>query len=408
MEGDRVGYRELFQNRRFALAITSDALGTGGYAVYEISILWLSYHLSGSLAVAGLVLLVEFGVYALTFVAGPSVDRTRDLRTILLLGYIVQAICAFAIGLTLTLGLLTIPLLLVLVAAISLVWDFTWTADNALIPRIVPERQLFRANGLAGAVSGGNTIAGFAAGGGLILLVGATGGMYLYAVLNAAAALVVLPLSVPAVHRLTTGILEDFWEGWRELARGRGRPLFQIALYSTVQGLFSSAPPLLITLLASQRFANPTTVYGVLFTAYTIGSVVGGLLLGQANPRRHITLLIIAGPAAQGVLILAAVLAVPSVVPSLVLWFAVGLVGMTFYSGYLVYLQARIPPDRFGRVLTNLYLFRGIPIAVGAGAIGVLAGLWGPTTLAIVIAVFYVTSAVLGPILLPGIRKLGF
>ena len=69
-ETDR-GYLDLFRNRRFALGITSSGLAWGGYAVYEVSVLLLSYRISHSLAIAGLVLLVEFGAYSVTFIAGP-------------------------------------------------------------------------------------------------------------------------------------------------------------------------------------------------------------------------------------------------------------------------------------------------------------------------------------------------
>ena len=218
------GYAGLLRNRRFVLAIVSSALGDGGYSLYAIAVLWLSFQLTGSLAVSGLVLLVEFGMYSITFIAGPTVDRARNLRSVLAAGYGLQALLACAIGLAVDLGQLTVPVLLVLVGAISLVWDFTWTANNALVPRIVARDDLFRANGLMGAVGGGNTIAGYAVGAALLLVVGAGDAMFLYAALQAAALLVVLPLSVPAQRTAETRVLADFWEGWRELGRGTGRP----------------------------------------------------------------------------------------------------------------------------------------------------------------------------------------
>ena len=49
--------------------------------------------------------------------------------------------------------------------------------------------------------------------------------------------------------------------------------------------------------------------------------------------------------------------------PSLILWFLTGIFASGFYQAYNAYLQAKVPQDRFGRVLTNLYLFRGIPTA---------------------------------------------
>ncbi|MFZ0830055.1 MAG: MFS transporter [Thermoplasmata archaeon] len=406
-ETDR-GYLDLFRNRRFALGITSSGLAWGGYAVYEVSVLLLSYRISHSLAIAGLVLLVEFGAYSVTFIAGPTVDRARNLRTVLLFGYGLQAAFAFTIGLALETGHLSVPILLILVAGISLVWDFTWTADVTMVPRLVSEGELFRANALFNAISGGNTVVGFGAGAALLIVVGPGGGMFLYALLNLAAALIVIPLSLPSVRSVVTGLLEDFWEGWKELGRGEGRPLLQLAVFSSFQAFFTAAGPLLITLLTQREFVSHTFSYALLFTAFTIGGVVGGLILGSLNPRKSVSLVIFGTTAAEGILIVAAVYAAPSLGPSLILWFLTGIFASGFYQAYNAYLQAKVPQDRFGRVLTNLYLFRGIPTAIGAVAVGVLATLLGAPLLAWIIALTYVLCALLGPTLLPGIRRLSF
>lgn len=402
------GYAGLLRDRRVLLAVASIAIGEGGYSVFAIAILWLSFRISGSLAVAGLVLLVESGMYAITFVAGPTVDRARNLRSVMVVGYGLQATLAAAIGATLYLGVLSVPLLLGLVAAISLVWDFTWAANRAVMPRIVAEADLFRANGLVGAVTGGNAIAGYAAGAGLLLFVGPGDAMFLYAALQAAALIVVLPLSAPSQRAVVTRAWTDFWDGWRELGRGPGRPLLQLTAFAGFQGFFVQTPALLITLLANLKFADPNLGYGLLFTSYAVGEVVGGLLLGRWNPRRRLTLVLCGGTAGTGVLLVAAALAAPGLLESVALWFLVGLVGIAFYSAYLVYLQARVPADRFARVLTNSYLFRGIPTAVGAEVLSLLATLWGPENLALFVAVAWIAIAAAGPALLPALRHLEF
>ena len=401
-------YRDLLRDRRFVLAIASSALGDGGYSLYAIAILWLSFQLSGSLAVAGLVLLVEFGMYSVTFIAGPTVDRARNLRSVLVAGYGLQALLAAVIGVALDAGALTVPLLLVLVGAISLPWDFTWTADNALVPRIVAKENLFRANGLMGAVGGGNTIAGYALGAALLLLVGPGDAMFLYAALQLAALLVILPVSLPALRTPATRALADFVEGWREILSGRGRPLLQLAAFIGLQGFFVQAPILLVTLLAELRFPDPSLAYGILFTSFAVGRVLGELLLGRWNPRRRLTSVMSGGMIGTGVLLVGAVSVAPILAASVVLWFLVGLVGVAFYSAFLAYVQARIPTDRFGRVLTDLYLFRGIPSAVGAAAISVLATLWGPSPVALFVALAWTAIAVAGPALLPALRHLEF
>jgi MFS family permease len=251
-------------------------------------------------------------------------------------------------------------------------------------------------------------VAGFGVGGALLLFVGPGGGMFIYAGLNVAAALIVIPLSLPSVRTTVTGFLEDFWDGWRELGRGLGRPLLQLAVFSSFQAFFTAAGPLLITFLTQREFVNPTFSYALLFTSFTVGGVAGGLILGYLNPRAWVSWVMLGSTAAEGVLIVASVYAAPALGPSLILWFLTGVFSAGFYQAYMTYLQGKVPQDRFGRVLTNLYLFRGIPTAIGAAAIGVLAPLWGAPALAWVIAVTYILCAAAGPLVLPGIRRLTF
>jgi len=404
------GYRSLLRNRRFTRATISVALGNGGYSAYAIATLWLSFQLSGSIAVVGLVLFVESGLESITFVAGPAVDRARDLRSVLIAGYGAQALLAVVIGVTLFLGMLTIPVLLVLIAAITLALDFTWTADNALIPRLVEEGDLFRANGIAGALGGGNAIVGYAAGAGLLLFVGPAGAMFLYAGLLGAAILAILPVVIPSQRRVTTRPLADFWEGWQELGHGPGKTLLQLSVFAGFQGFFVTAPPLLLTLVSELRFSDSSMSYGILFTSFAVavGSVIGGLLLGRWNPRQRLAFVMCGGTAAMAVLLVAATYAAPLLFPSVVLWFFVGFASVAFWSAFLAYLQARVPADRFGRVLTNVYFFRGVPTAVGAATLGLLAALWGPTTLALLVAFAWVIIATAGPALLPALRSLKF
>src|SRR5271170_3182723 len=161
----------LLRNRSFRSYFLALASGEAGYSVYAVAVIWLALKISGSAEFIGVVVGLEFGIYALSFAVAPFVDRVANLRTILLIGFPLQGVLATLLGVLAVQGRLTPLLLLVLVAAISLLWDFTWTALNAILPRIVAPDDLFAANGLSGTVSGGNQIAGFAVGAALLVFV---------------------------------------------------------------------------------------------------------------------------------------------------------------------------------------------------------------------------------------------
>ncbi|MCI4366221.1 MAG: hypothetical protein L3K08_00545 [Thermoplasmata archaeon] len=156
--GSPRSYRALLTDRRFLPFFLGESAGSTGYAVYAITVPWLADQIGGPRAL-GLALLVEFGIYSLSFLAGPFIDRVRSLRTVLVVGYLGQAALAALLGVIAAGGHLSVVTLLAIVVPLSAVWDFTWTAQNAAPPRLVPSSDLLRANGIIGAVSGGNQVA---------------------------------------------------------------------------------------------------------------------------------------------------------------------------------------------------------------------------------------------------------
>jgi MFS family permease len=402
------GFGGLLRDRSFRAFFVTQATGDAGYAVYAISIVWLGYRVSGSALVVGVLLGVEFGVYALSFVAGAVIDRVRDLRTVLLIGYPLQALGAFALAGLLFAGLLSVPLLLVLVALLSFVWDFTWTASNALPPSLVPSSELLRANSLVSAVSGGNQIAGYAVGGSLLLLLGPADGQLLYGILEAVAGAVAL--FIPAVPRPPSprGLLEGLRDGFRYLATPGAASLRELAAYGALQGAVSLAPPLLITLLSARSYAAPAATYGILFTSYAVGGVVGSLALGQWNPRRRLAAVVLGASAMEGALVLAAVAAVPALPPSIAAWFGVGMVDGVLWQVLLSYVQSRAPRELLGRTITDVYVFRGTARAAGAVALGALGVILAPGALGLVVGAIFLGIAATGYLAFGALRNLAY
>jgi hypothetical protein len=402
------GYRALFADRRFSFFLGQLAVGDAGYAVYSIAILWLALEVSGSAFVAALVLALEFGIYALSFLAGPYVDRSHNPRNILLAGYPLQALCAFAIGFLAANDALSVPLLLGLVVAISFLWDFTYTASLAILPRIVPPDRLFLANGLTSAVSGGNQIAGYAIGAGLLLLVGTAGAMYLYAALNLVAAAIAVVLTVPPALQVAGRVRDEFVAGWRYLFAPERRPLLELAGFSAIEAFFSTAFVLIILQLANTEFADPSLSYGLLFTAFALGGVAGSLALGRLNPRRRLAAILIGATLAEGVGLVGATALAPALAPSLVAWFLVGGVEILFFTTQVVYIQATTPRELTGRTLANVYVFRGSSRAVGAVVVGAFLGIVPTLALATGIGLVLLLVAGVGTLAFPKVRRLAF
>ena len=407
MTDSKGGFRTVLRNRQYLLWVSSSNTASVGYSVYAISIVWLTFSVTHSYAVVGAVLFVEYAAYTGTFLLAPLVDRVQNQRTIYLASYPVQAAAAAAIGVTAADGTLTVPLLIALVLVISLLWDLAWAAYQAA-PRILLDREaLFAAGGVAGAVGGASSIAGYAVGGALILVVGAAGGMFLYAALLGVGAVLALPLRVHPGTSPPSGFGASFREGWRTLAEGVGRPLLQLASVDTIQGFFTAGAALLIALLSVSSFGDSGAAYALLFTTYIVGGVVAGLALGWFNPRGRAGVIMIGSLLGSGLGLAAFGVAPALLVVAALVWLLVGFFLSAYSDAKYTFLRGSVSPHQLGRVSANMYLFPGIASAVGALALGLLAGRLSAVAFGFLLGAGLLAAGALAAIL-PGVRALRY
>jgi hypothetical protein len=401
------GYRDLLRNRNWVLWEVSATTASVGYSVYAISIPWFAYQFSGNFLVVGLVLFVEVGIYSLTFLVGPLVDRARDKRTIYLACYPAQAAAAAFLGLAIARGFLSIPLLLGLIAFISFLWDFTWAANNVAPRLLLNVDQLFRASGLGTLLGGATSLGGYSGGAFLVIVVGPSSGFLLYGALLAVATGLVLPLSIPSPEMPKARYLADFREGWKYFTGKAGSALRQLASVELLRGFFTSAPTVLIVVVAARLFVGSAGAYGILFVSWVVGGIAIALLLGEWNPRHRIGGILIGSSTASGLLVALAVVPGLGLAEGALVWFLFGAAGTAYLTVFYVYLRGAYPPEAIGRITANLYLFTGVAGAIGAVVIGDLAGLWTPAELgALVAAGLIATGSLL--FAMPGIRRLVF
>jgi MFS family permease len=375
------GLRSILTHRRFSLWLGSQFTSNLGYSAWSISILWLAYQISGTILLSALVLFVQYGIYSLTFLTGPFVDRIPDKRTIFLIALPLQAVIAALVGVAVVTGSLSVILLLGAVVVMAVLDDFWWITGNT-VPRIlVGKENLLRANGLQSALVGGGSLVGYAAGAALLILMGPGGGALLRAAMLVTAAILVVPVRLRAPPTAEQGLLRNFVAGWAILGQGKGRPLLQIGALFAAAGFFLGAPVLLITLFASRDFGGSSYVYSLLFATYMVGAVASGLAVGRANPRRYLGRFLVGAMVAEGVMVVLAVAVLPQLLLSAGAWFLVGLTSSIPATLLYSYLQATAPPEAVGRVVSNLELFQSAASAFGAITLGLLSSTLHPSVL---------------------------
>lgn len=407
IEHRRGGWKELLRNRRFLLLNLSGALSSGGYAVYSVSVLFLAYGITQNLFVAGLVLFIEYGIYTLTFLIAPFVDRARDKRTVLLLCFPVQAATSAWIAVELARGALSVPELLVAVLLLALLWDFAWTVYMIAPRMVVEKRLLFAADGLSSAIGVGTQIGGYAGGGALVYFIGPEGGAWAYAVLLVAAALASVPLSLRSERAGPSRFWESLKEGWSSFRGRAGRALRQFVGVEAVYGFFAALPPLFLTAIAYERFPDHSAAYGLLVTLYAVGGSVGGIVVGHLNPRRSVGVLLVTMPLVAGALTLILLPAGDSLFIVGALFVSLGAVFSARYDAKYTWIRGTFPEEVLGRMTSNVYLFTGASQTVGALTIGALSPNAGLPALLVLGGTGLALAGLLA-LAVPFIRRLSF
>lgn len=402
------GYRQLLRNRRFVLFESSAIAASVGYSIYAISIPWLAFRFSGSLLVVGLVLFAEFGVYTLTFLIAPWVDRTRDKRAVFLTCYPAQAAAAALLAVALYSGFLSTFLLLGLVVFISFLWDFAWAATNIAPRLLLSKDELYRAQGFGGLLGGATQLGGYAAGGVLLVLVGPAGGMLLYAGLLGVGACVAMFVSLPSDRIVAwSDYWREFRDGWQLFRRRAEGSLLPLGVVEVARGFFGSAPALLITSITIVFAASSPSAYAILYASWVIGGVAIGLVLGELNPRGRVGRVLAVAAFIEAAGFLAAVLLAGAWLHAAYIWFVIGAASTAYLVSETTFIQGATPPGSIGRVSSNLYVFTGIGSSVGALTFGAVVSRWSPVEFgALVSAGFVVVGLLIG--LIPSNRRLAF
>src|SRR6056297_1438031 len=189
----------LRRNTSFVRLFLGRLATNAGDSLYFIGAMWLVYHLTGSSLYTGIAgFLVQLPTSA-QFLFGPLVDRW-ELRRVLVSTQVLQGVFVLAVPLAAATGHLSVWVVLVVMPVLSLVNQFVYPAQTAVLPRIVADENLVRANSLFSTAYQGADVVFNAAGGAIIAVVGATTLFVVDSVTFAVAALLFVGLTVPAVN----------------------------------------------------------------------------------------------------------------------------------------------------------------------------------------------------------------
>jgi MFS transporter, DHA3 family, macrolide efflux protein len=371
-------FRRLISNRPFSLLWIGQLVSQSGDFIFDVAALWL---VAGDTFKVGLVIaVISLASVIVGPLAGVYVDKFNR-RDLIVGSNILQAITVATIAVLYSLGQLSFPLLLVLLFILNSGALFVRPAVTATIPGMMGKEDLAAANGLFSVSSSLNQIAGYGIGGVIILLFGVVVPIYYDSITFIfAAALTALItrslLRIPSATsdpndlNLPSSFREKFIQGLRFIKSSR--LLVQLILLALVLNFFAGAIQTLIAPYSKTTLNGNAGTYGIMLAAFSLGTIIGALLIGKIESRKYVGKLLFLGVFVAGASIALMGLTTISLV-------AIGLMALTGASlafanlPIQVLLQVEVPGHLLGRVITSLGALVIIAVPIAAVTTGTVA-----------------------------------
>jgi MFS family permease len=375
-----------FRHRDFRLLFGGILPSNVGYWMQEFAVGWLVVLVAqreGNPALAGFYLGLRGIATAVPslvigLVAGAYADRV-DRRSMLAYSRVASAVAALALTVVVATDQVGIAILIVLAAASAAAYAFEPPTRQALLPRIVPDGDLFSAMGLMRTVLQGSQTLGPIIGGLLIVPLGIASVVFGKVGLM----LLSIPFLLPMRPQPVTlepgapGVLGSLREGLRHM---RADPLIRWCLI--LQLVFAVSAQAVIQLLPA--VAVETLGVGAVELSWLVAAVGAGTVLGA------MFLATIGRVVRRGLLLLGLMVAVGATVVglglqrelpgALVVAAALGILQQLFMGTHAVILQLGAPDRLRGRVMgTQAVIFQGVG-PIGVLVIGSFGSLFGIST----------------------------
>ncbi|MGW0516168.1 MFS transporter [Crossiella sp. NPDC003009] len=358
--------------RSFRRVWAGESISMLGDYSYDVAFVWLVQSVTGSTAATLAAVMVSIAVPrgALLLVGGGVTDRLSP-RTVMLLTHLVRAGGVLALAALNATETIQIWHLFVFGVLSGVAEAFFWPASTSILPSLVPDEQLPKANALLGMSEQFGRLAGPLGGGVLIALSGTTTAM----LVNAATFLV----AAATLRGAPKGTRPERPETplWREIGAGlryaRDSVPMRIVLLLVTAATLSYAGLFAVGLPAlAKELSNSPIALGALVASWGLGQLIGAFSASLTGLPQRWGLLIIGMTLFEG-LAFALVGFLPSVWVAAVVLAVLG-VGVAYSSDVALpaFVQSTAPRELLGRVNSIVDLPRMTLDSVSIAVMGLL------------------------------------
>jgi MFS family permease len=363
--------------RDFRFLWGGEGISILGTQFHLVALPWLVLQVTGSSVALGTVLMAAAIPRALLMLIGGALTDHFSPRTMMLLSNAARGVLSATLALLIASHHLHLWHLYAIPALFGTFDALFYPAYQSILPRLLPQESLPAGNALMQATIQTAMIAGPAPAGALIAAFSLAWAFGIDAASFAVAFTMLLMIAAQAgalPHTTRKSVLHSIAEGARCVNRDRPLRAFVLmacGLNLTVTGPFMVGMPL----LAKGRFANwggGSLAYGIMFSAFGAGALIGGLSAGSFRrvPRPGLFLVFVMFLIAAGMAVLGYV---PWLWVSAAMMAAMGLgVGVSNITN-ITWIQRRAEPQMLGRVM-SVMMFGGLGLVpVSMAVAGVIA-----------------------------------
>jgi MFS family permease len=371
---------QAFRSRDFRLVWGGQTVSLIGNAAFLVAVGWKTLEITGSAGSLGIVLMAEGLAMLATLLIGGALADRYERRRLMIVSDIARMGVVGALAVTDASGHLTFTLLIVFAVGVGLGDGFFHPAFGGIVPLVVEKPYIASANAMIGISRQTSFIVGPALAAGVY---GLTGSATVFA-LDAASFAISLGLLWLARPRAIEpepgeGTLREIVAGARYVA---SVPWLWVTILLAAVVLMLVMAPLqaLMPQLIKDNFGLGVGAYGLIFTFQAAGMVLGTIIFGQTNPRRHRVVLTYVAWAINDVCtILFALSHMYEVAVALV--FVRGALIAYGIAIWETVLMELVPVNRLSRVI-SLDFFGSLGLTpIGYALAAVLAGVFAPATI---------------------------
>lgn len=278
---------QAFRSRDFRLVWAGQTVSLIGNAAFLVAVGWKTLEITGSAASLGVVLMAEGLAMLATLLIGGALADRYERRRLMMISDLARLGVVATLAVTDATGHLTFPLLIAFAIGVGLGDGFFHPAFGGIVPLVVEKPFLASANAMIGISRQMSFMIGPALAAGLYGLTGSAT-VFAFDAASFAVSLGLLWLARPRAIEPEPGegTLKEIIAGARYVA---SVPWLWVTILLAALVLMLVMAPIqaLMPQLIKDNFDRGVGSYGLIFSFQAAGMVIGTIIFGQTNPRRH-------------------------------------------------------------------------------------------------------------------------